>query len=62
MSESNDLLSRQLSYMVDRGVISMGWDSTKESIVYFFTPAQRTTAEAYLGDLEQYLPEEGFDD
>ena len=59
MSESNDLLSRQLSDMVDRGVISMGWDSTKESIVYFFTPAQ---AEAYLGDLEQYLPEEGFDD
>lgn len=56
MSESNDLLSRQLSDMVDRGLISMGWDGEKESIVYFFTPAQRKAAEDALGDLDQYLP------
>lgn len=58
----NKTLDLMLSDMVDRGIISMGWDDKKESIVYFFTPAQRKDAEDPLGNLNQYLPEEGSDD
>ena len=55
----DDLLMTQLSGLVDRDVISMGWDPAKEGIVYFLTPTQRANAEASLGDLTQYLPDGG---
>jgi len=57
--EHNDSLMAQLSGLVDRDVISMGWDPTKEGIVYFLTPTQRETAEGALDDLTQYLPDGG---
>lgn len=58
----NKTLDLMLSDMVDRGIISMGWDAEKEDIVYFLTDEQRNSAEGVLGDLNQYLPEEGSDD
>ena len=58
----NKALDLMLSDMVDKGLISMGWDAEKEDVVYFLTDDQRNSAEGMLGDLNQYLPKEGFDD
>ena len=58
----NKTLDLMLSDMVDRGIISMGWSAEKEEVVYFLTDEQRNSAEDTLGDLNQYLPEEGSDD
>lgn len=58
----NKTLDLMLSDMVDRGIISMGWSDEKEEVVYFLTDEQRNSAEDTLGDLNQYLPEEGSDD
>jgi DNA-binding PadR family transcriptional regulator len=58
----NKSLDLMLSDMVDKGLISMGWDAEKEAVVYFLTDEQRNSAEDTLGDLNQYLPEEGSDD
>lgn len=58
----NKTLDLMLSDMVDRGIISMGWSDEKEEVVYFLTDERRNSAEDTLGDLNQYLPEEGSDD
>ena len=58
----NKALDLMLSDMVDKGLISMGWDAEKEEVVYFLTDNQRDSAEGMLGELDGHFPKEGSDD
>ena len=58
----NKALDLMLSDMVDKGLISMGWDDAKEEVCYFLTDDQRNSAEVILGNDDQHLPKEGSDD
>lgn len=58
----NKALDLMLSDMVDKGLISMGWDAEKEDVVYFLTDAQRNSSEGILGELDNHFPQENSDD